>query len=181
MTAPTYGSCDLHIPYKKWSGDQKEEDNYAEMERWAQRLKDCRSAPTGGPSIIPKQIHRCMFYGMIDIPIGLGNGANVPFSGLKRSGQINDNFSAFSNGVQINSTGFLVWYGNIHCVQNTFVAHVDIYTNVVQHRARNWRNAETSNGGLTMQSAQPLSYGGGMWVDGGEVISIFIEHVGDPP
>jgi hypothetical protein len=33
--------CELHIPFKDWSPDQRERNNYDEIERWSIRLQDC--------------------------------------------------------------------------------------------------------------------------------------------
>jgi hypothetical protein len=41
MAASGITGCELHIPFKDWSPDQRERNNYDEIERWSIRLQNC--------------------------------------------------------------------------------------------------------------------------------------------
>jgi hypothetical protein len=49
QTYSVVGGCDLHVPYKRWSGEPQEEQNYEAIEQWAKRLPGCFGGGALGP------------------------------------------------------------------------------------------------------------------------------------
>ena len=106
----TFGPTDLHVPYKNWSGEEQEYENYEEMERWSRRIKDCYPAASTGGSFTPLincTVSHSQWYGT---NIRCSSAMTVNFSTqMSATENTGPALSPTATGVKVSTNGLVTW------------------------------------------------------------------------